>query len=73
MSPELITNVIFGVIMVAIGLCGIWIVKWSTDRLTDVAGQSRKGPYIEFLQRLLTSLRSDSGRREPPTHTSNFS
>jgi hypothetical protein len=38
LSPDVITNIAFGSIMVLIGLAGIWIVKWSTDRVVS-AGQ----------------------------------
>lgn len=38
LSPDFITNITFGSVMVLIGLAGIWIVKWSTDRMIR-AGQ----------------------------------
>jgi hypothetical protein len=38
LSADLITNIAFGSVMVLIGLAGIWIVKWSTDRMVR-AGQ----------------------------------
>jgi hypothetical protein len=38
LSPDVITNIAFGSVMVLIGLVGIWIVKWSTDRMVS-AGQ----------------------------------
>jgi hypothetical protein len=37
LSPDLITNIAFGSVMVLIGLAGIWIVKWSTDRMVRAA------------------------------------
>jgi hypothetical protein len=40
MSPDLITNIAFGSVMVLIGLVGIWIVKWSTDRMVLAAQQN---------------------------------
>ena len=36
LSPDLITNIAFGSVMVLIGLAGIWIVKWSTDRMVRI-------------------------------------
>jgi hypothetical protein len=33
LSPDMIINLAFGSVMVLIGLAGIWIVKWSTDRM----------------------------------------
>jgi hypothetical protein len=33
LPPDVITNIAFGSVMVLIGLAGIWIVKWSTDRM----------------------------------------
>jgi hypothetical protein len=44
-SPDLITNIAFGSVMVLIGLAGIWIVKWSTDRMIR-AGQRTTGALI---------------------------
>lgn len=32
-TPEFVAAVIFGVIMIVIGLCGIWIVHWQTHVL----------------------------------------
>jgi hypothetical protein len=45
LSPDLITNIAFGSIMVLIGLAGIWIVKWSTDRMVR-AGQHITGALM---------------------------
>ena len=29
-SPDLITNIVFGIIMVVIGIVAIWVVRWQT-------------------------------------------
>jgi hypothetical protein len=42
LSPDMIINIAFGSVMVLIGLAGIWIVKWSTDRMVGAA-QLRAG------------------------------
>jgi hypothetical protein len=36
LSQDAAINIIFGSVMVVIGLAGIWIVKWSTDKLVSV-------------------------------------
>ena len=57
LSPDTIINIIFGTIMVIIGLVGIWIVKWSTDHMTaataaataSTAAQSSSHPEFRKL------------------------
>jgi hypothetical protein len=29
-SPDLIANIVFGIIMVVIGIVAIWVVRWQT-------------------------------------------
>jgi len=41
-SPDIVTNVAFGLVMVVIGVGGIWIVKWSTDRMADATRRQGK-------------------------------
>jgi hypothetical protein len=41
-SPDIVTNVAFGLVMVVIGIGGIWIVKWSTDRMADATRRQGK-------------------------------
>jgi hypothetical protein len=42
LSPDVITSVAFGLVMVIIGIGGIWIVKWSTDRMADATRRQGK-------------------------------
>jgi hypothetical protein len=42
LSPDLIINLTFGTVMVLIGLAGIWIVKWSTEKM--ILAQQHTGP-----------------------------
>jgi len=42
LSPDSVTNIAFGLVMIVIGIAGIWIVKWSTDRMVDVARRQGK-------------------------------
>ena len=42
LSPDIITNVAFRLVMVIIGIGGIWIVKWSTDRMAEATRRQGK-------------------------------
>ena len=52
LSPDIIMNVAFGLVMVIIGIGGIGIVKWSTDRMADATRRQGKChsvlPVLDF-------------------------
>lgn len=54
-TPEFVAAVIFGVIMIVIGLCGIWIVHWQTHVLLRQQQQD-----IERAQNSVLPARSDT-------------
>jgi hypothetical protein len=49
-SKDAVINIAFGSIMVLIGVAGLWIVKWSTDKI--ILASHRPG-WLERLQMLL--------------------
>jgi hypothetical protein len=49
-SPDIVVNVVFGVIMVLIGLAAIWIVHWQTRVL--LRQQRRSTPASRTAARL---------------------
>ena len=44
LSGDLITNIAFGLVMVIIGVIGIWLVKWSTDRVIRAGREQGEAP-----------------------------
>jgi hypothetical protein len=52
LSPDLITNIVFGIIMVVIGIVAIWVVRWQTYFLLRIGRVSVLG------NSLYTSARS---------------
>jgi len=44
LSPELITNLAFGLVMFGVGVLAIWIVKWSTYKMIDAS--SRRAAHV---------------------------
>ena len=61
MSSEVIVSIVFGIVMVAIGLFACWLVKWSTDRVTSRSELYLTLPWWLEAQRL-TKPRSHFGR-----------
>ena len=53
LSPDLISRLVFGLAMFFIGIVGIWIVKWSTDRVTQAT--RREGGCLKIFLRSLSS------------------
>jgi hypothetical protein len=71
LPPDLVTNIAFGLAMIVIGVAGIWIVKWSTDRMVDVTRRQGKLSYNVTRSHLplLIWAAYSFGSREP--HASN--
>jgi len=60
LSPDLITNIAFGLVMFVVGVLAIWIVKWSTSKTIDASSRrpahtGEIDPYFQARAQYMTS------------------